>query len=475
MRCYDRMPYSQIAKVMGCSELGARALFYRAKKALAKKLSCYGMGKGALLAALVLFGKLTATSKEAAAGVCVAPATVKVGVPAALTAAAGSKTTIVCIVTAGALGVGALMATSGPDKTMAAPDQNLAANPASAFAAKTAGEYWYFFPEGTNAPVMTRFMSGSSSAGQSSCRWMQDAQANYYFDIRKHTVFINNYRRYNRDLSVWRLPTDPPELTKFLSEVEGRRPPLEYVSADGPGLMAVVQQGKNGSSLWTTRHFHVLKEEYFRSSWPAQAKLVDNRDPMHKRGWTYFKISGHIGGEMVLGSGRMPFVYDAAGENYPWLRLEAGNRLRIVDNGSEAVLYDSGGGVVAGYQGCTFFEGLPRPWMGLHTIDIVRRDAAEKGVWFETTFEPGEEKAKVMLSCKQGKLVYTIDMQTDVVERIRISTSEGRTGELRFSYLQDIEQAGGRFVEPQVGSYYGRKREQGPGLLWLVHLVNGDW
>jgi len=475
MRCYDRMPYSQIARVMGCSEFGVRALFYRAKKALGKKLSRYGLGKGALLAALVLFGKLTATSKEAAASVCVAPATVKVGATAALTAAAASKTTIVCIVTAGALGAGALIATSGPDKTMAAPNQNPASNPVRTFAARTAGEYWYFFPEGTGAPVMTRFVKGGDNTGQAYCQWMQDARANYYFDIRKHTVLINNYRRYNGDLSVWRLPTDPPDLTQFLSKLEGRHPPLEYVSADGPGLMAVVHQGKNGSSLWTTHHFHVLKEEYFRSSWPAQAKIVDNRDPMHKRGWTYFKISGHIGGKMVLGSGRMPFVYDAAGKHHPWLRLEVGSQFRIVDSGSEAALYDSGGGVAAGYEGCTFFKGLPRPWMGLHTIDIVRRDAAEKRVWFETRLEPGEEKAKVMLSCQQGKLDYTIDMQTDLVDRITIVTGDGEKGELLFSYLQDIDGAGDEFVEPQISGYYRTKRQESPATLWLLKLSNGQW
>jgi RNA polymerase sigma-70 factor (ECF subfamily) len=473
MRCYDRMPYSQIAKVMGCSELGVRALFYRAKKALAKKLSRYGLGKGALLAALVLFGKLTATSKEAAAGVCVPAATVKIGVPAALIAVAASRTAVVCLATAGVLGVATLMATSGPENTTAATSQDPPANPAPAFTGKTAGEYWYFFPEGTKGPLMTRFMSGSSIASQSYCQWMQDAKANYYFDSRRHTVFINNSRQYNSDLSVWRLPTDPPELTQLLCRVEGRPATLEYVSADGPGLMAVVQQGNSGGSLWTTRHFHVLKEEYFRSGWPAEAKVVDNRDAMHKRGWTYFKISGHMGDEMVLGSGRIPFVYDAARQNYPWLRLEAGNRLRIVDNGSKAVLYDAGGATTA-YEGGAFFKGLPRTWMGLHTVDIVRRDAAEKGVWFETDLERPEEKAKVMLSCKQGRLDYTIDMRTDVVDRIVILTSDGKEGRLVFSYVQDIDGAGDEFVEPQITTYSRTKRQERPGILWLLKLSDSQ-
>jgi len=49
MRCYDQLSYGEIAKVMECSELGVRSLFYRAKKTLAKKLSEHGLGKGALL------------------------------------------------------------------------------------------------------------------------------------------------------------------------------------------------------------------------------------------------------------------------------------------------------------------------------------------------------------------------------------------------------------------------------------------
>ena len=62
MRCYKGMKYSEIAELMKCSEFGVQALFYRAKKALAKELSHHGLGKGSLLTALLLFGKMTATS-----------------------------------------------------------------------------------------------------------------------------------------------------------------------------------------------------------------------------------------------------------------------------------------------------------------------------------------------------------------------------------------------------------------------------
>jgi RNA polymerase sigma-70 factor (ECF subfamily) len=91
MRCYDQMAYSEIAKVMGCSEFGVRSLFCRAKKALAKKLGGYGLGKSSLLIVLGVFGKITATSEAAAANVSVTAATLKVGLAASLAATATSK------------------------------------------------------------------------------------------------------------------------------------------------------------------------------------------------------------------------------------------------------------------------------------------------------------------------------------------------------------------------------------------------
>lgn len=44
MRCYDDMVYSEIAELLGSSEVGARMLFMRAKKALQKELSRNGFG-----------------------------------------------------------------------------------------------------------------------------------------------------------------------------------------------------------------------------------------------------------------------------------------------------------------------------------------------------------------------------------------------------------------------------------------------
>jgi len=48
LRCYEQMSYAEIAALMGCKELRARVLFFRAKHSLGRQLSQRGFGKGAL-------------------------------------------------------------------------------------------------------------------------------------------------------------------------------------------------------------------------------------------------------------------------------------------------------------------------------------------------------------------------------------------------------------------------------------------
>jgi hypothetical protein len=232
--------------------------------------------------------------------------------------------------------------------------------------------------------------------------------------------------------------------------VEGKGDEMEYVSGRGEGLLVIARKGGDDQSnrLRIIRHYNVLDEEYFRYKWPPGAKVVDKRDAMHKRGWTYFKITGQVYGKEVEGKGRIPFVYTASGRDWPWLELKVG------------------GSVVS--EAC--FGGLGRPWMGLHTIDTVRRDAAKERIWFETRYDKRGGKAEVLLRPSAGQIVYTVDMEKDVIEQITFSTSDGREGELKFSYLDDVDEAGSEFAEP------GRRasmREKNDGMLWLVRLMEG--
>ena len=387
MRCYKEMAYSDIARLMGCSEFGAQALFYRAKKALAKKLSSHGLGKGYLLTALVLFGKLTAATEATAASVSVTTATLKVGAAASLAAIVTSKTAIVSLTAASTIAVSTVAITHGTDNIDNGPQktgaQTSLVTPRQQ-ADRPMEQCWYFFPEGPGGSVMMRQLEFSKSGKQSYCKYLQNVHANYSYD--KGVIYINNFHMYNLDLSVRRLPTDSEDLSQFISQVEDKLADMEYVSSKRRGLLVISKRsGDNGDRVWRIdQHFNVLEEEYFQIDWPESAKIIDRRDAMHKRGWTYFRITGRINGQPVSGAGRMPFVYATSRRFSPWLKLQLGSNLRIVDNGTAACVLDASQEALAEYPGGSFFKGLGRPWMGLHTIDTVRRDAAEKEVWFET-------------------------------------------------------------------------------------------
>lgn len=200
LRCYEEMTYSEISEVMACSEFAARRLFYRAKNTLAKQLSHRGLGKGSLLTALVLFGKMTATSEAAAA----------------------SKTSVVSLTIAGVLTVGTIVATLGPDKATIGSSQEppRSAHTADPLAQALDGseECWYYYPPDAKGAVMMRLIAGTGGR-QSYCQWLQNDQANYY--KRNDTIYIENHRMWASDLTVWRLPTDSTQLRDFLSRIEG--------------------------------------------------------------------------------------------------------------------------------------------------------------------------------------------------------------------------------------------------------------
>jgi hypothetical protein len=67
--------------------------------------------------------------------------------------------------------------------------------------------------------------------------------------------------------------------------------------------------------------------------------------------------------------------------------------------------------------------------------------------------------------------VYTIDMEQDVIEKITFSTSDERKGELKFSYLQEIDNMGNEFTEPGGKTQHQKRSE---GMLWLIHLMEGE-
>ena len=111
--------------------------------------------------------------------------------------------------------------------------------------------------------------------------------------------------------------------------------------------------------------------------------------------------------------------------------------------------------------------------MGLHTIDTVRRDAAAQQIEFDTEASPDGQYANVEVLCPGVKLVYKIDLKTDVVDEITFSTDDGNTGNLRFLYLQSVSGAGQEFIPPSK-PLNEVVRKSSPGFTWLAQLMEGS-
>ncbi len=475
MRCYEEMDYDQIAQEIGSTEFSARVLFFRAKNALAKQLSRRGLGKGALLGALILFGKLTAPSKAAAAQITVTATTMKVGLTAAAAAVAVSGKAAVITFTAVAAvtlapAIVSTQSMEGKDSAMLIPGSTVSRT----IAGQPINDYWFFYPEGAGGPVMMRQTRPVGSGSQSICQWLQNDDANYHYDLSRNEVTINNYHMWDSDLSVARLPTDSPQLSAFLTKMDGKASRFDPVFQIEKGTLVIAREETvSPTRSWSTRHINVLNEDYFQCDWPDGVVVTDKRDDIHKTGWTYFQISGHIGDQPVNGRGRMPLIYSAVREVIPTLRLQIGNRFQVADGLGGTWWLDRLQKVRIDYLPGSFFEGLARPWMGLHTIDIIRRDAAIRQIEFQTRLSHDRNRSQIMVIHGDLRILYTIDMNRDWIESISLAERQASgewkdTGLLSFTYDQHLP-AGDLGLD--VRSVQGTKIAPSPGIRWLIALA----
>ena len=111
----------------------------------------------------------------------------------------------------------------------------------------------------------------------------------------------------------------------------------------------------------------------------------------------------------------------------------------------------------------------------MHTIDIIRRDAARRRVAFRTMPVRNKEEVIVRVYYEDERnnteLVYGIDMENDIIEDIRFEVRNRIIGSLVFSYLQDIEQGVDEFIAPTIAQNPEDPTRPGAGILWLVDLA----
>jgi hypothetical protein len=482
------LKFADVAVAMQCSELGARMMFFRANNALRKKLSRYGLSKSLMLMCLGLFGKLTAPA-EAAGEVTVSAASAKVGIGAAVVSIISTKigitaiaATVVAIASVG--GVKALSGPSLPDRSQitsfefATQIQN---STGGAISSLSAGlfDHRFYFPDGSNGPLFTRTVRWNPHRSLELCSWLQNDQANYYYHAGEQKVFINNYRSWADNFRVSRLPTDPPGFTEFLSEVEGINKRIDYKRDRRTGLIinSVDKRFVDVPNFKTDYRYNHLDADMFEYNWPQDVPVVDERDRMHARGWTYFTVEGSLGGRKVSGYGQIPLVYASLKERPPWLVLSIGDDLRIIDCNKGSCIIRSDDTIVESYRAGSFFTGLSQPWMGLHTIDILRRNAVKERIWFDTALSRNYKDALITMLCddnrRRADMVYVVDLEKDLVKGIRFRVSARHAGSLKFNYLQDIESNNDIFTEPLLPVDGGRKTAQPPGVTWLIDLAEG--
>jgi len=435
------------------------------------------------LTSLIIFGQVTSPSTTVASQISVTTATTQVGVAATLTGIIGSAKGLATAGAVGVLAVGTAIY-SGPEGQTPPQTQAIQtklvtiASPSSA-KADSPSENWYYLPQGSDGPLMMRAVSNAATSKSSLSLWLQNAEANYTFDSSQKTVALNNHKMWQPDLSVFRLPTDTLELSDFISLVESRESPIELVAPTGKNFLVIssFDEASQGFLSQVTKNENLLDEQFFQFNWPNGVTVVDRRDVMHKRGWTYFRITGELAGRRVTGQGRIPFVYENYLTESPWLRLQIDDSVEIIDSRSGSWVLDAQGDTISQAKPQSYFTGLSRPWMGLHTIDSIRRDAAEKYLMFETRVSEDRSFAEVVVSAdmesKSFQLVFAIDMQRDVLTSISIAQQAGESwesaGELHFDYLQNLSSDTGEFIEPRARRYGSKEEPQ--GLLWILNLA----
>jgi len=498
LRCFEELSYAEIGQTMGCSETDARTCFFRARQSLKKQLSRRGFSRSSLLIALALFGKLTAPGEAATVSVS-SSALAGVGIWARLLAlarlhwvkTAGTAAGLIFVI------VGGLYFRPGriPDRADVrsvhyitqgvwnGPGANSSSS--SAFAgyagqsskapvSKGSYETWQYFPQGPDGPMIRREKRRDIEQKKEYCSWLQDGKANYYYDPGKNIVYV-----VNRPLEALLLPTDSAKLAGFILDMCGRDPRISYRRSKRSGLLKQMIDNRvpEVGRFTTSYEYNKPDERIFQQDWPEEISVVDQRDQMHKRGWTYMRITGQIGDSEIRGRGRIPFTYAAYRQHQPWLELQVGRTLRIVDVPAGACLLDNSGQIRRKYTASSCFKGLSRPWMGISTYDTVRRDAAEQAIRFD--FKQAGGTAEVTLYKEEDRLrthlLYVIDMDKDIVARIEFSTLGGAApteGILRFSYLDDISREVDNYAAPDSFDYQSLA-EKPTETPWLLQLAQG--
>ncbi len=509
LRCFESMQYQEIASATGCSKATARVQFLRARQKVKSSMKKQGLSKMAVLPALALFGKLTA-GEALAASITPAGLTFETGLTTIETiivtikayflktaVAAMATTTTVFLGHAAWIqthphpypvrnevqsvhytvqGIGLLNEGKPTQAVKPSSRSSKADVDAGPYYCKGAYEQWLHFPEGPDGPIFVRMQrwgldKQTLQRTGKLCAWLQNGSENYYYDSGGNIIYITN-----DPIGMLVLPTDPAPMVDFILRHSAYQDNVKYAHDRKTGLLKTKKDNRVPSvkNYKTGYAYNTLNEEDFQPFWPDNAGVIDERDSMHRRGWTYLTVKGNIGTLKIQGKGRIPFSYIDSKEHSPWLDIQVGDSIRMLDTVNGACLIDKKTGQTAIFEPGTFFAGLGRPWIGIRAFDTLRRDAASEQIPFSAKRK--DELGTVTLKQKRDqntfKILYSIDMSKDVIDTIELASDGSRPvqGRLTFSYAQQLEDWPETFNEPVLPVEISDENQREP-YHWLWGLL----
>ncbi|AQT69780.1 Sigma-24 [Anaerohalosphaera lusitana] len=503
LRCYENLSYEQIASIMNCSETAARVQFYRAKCSLKRRLHRKGVTTVPMFLALLgLFGQITSPTQAATR---VSAESLKVGALGTTVGWSMSKVgaCILMMIASVAVVGGAFFVNgaavsgygSAPDtqiksfhfikhawKEAYIPTANLRVGRSLS---KGAYEQWFYFPEGIEGPMFKMMQRWDPQVENKLCSWLLDEDGQRYYHSGQNTIYVMNNPLAKRNTA--RFPSDSEDFCAFLESMEGEEKGVEYIRDAKTGLLKEIIDHRfiNAPDFVSgieTNSFDETEFGDFKYKWHRDAKVVDERDAIHQQGWTVYEISGKINGQEVYGRCRIPFVFGTRGEHPPMLNLAVGDSYRVLDSPEGAYVVNTDNEVITSYPAGSFFKGLIRPWYGLHTIDLVRREAAK--LWIPFSVENYEydgyrhlKRIVKLHNCPEYNdlaVSFTIDIDANEISRIEFEGEAGtEVGVLEFDYPTVPGEITEEVEMPVVDKTWFSKREP-RGILWLFDMAKGS-
>jgi hypothetical protein len=293
---------------------------------------------------------------------------------------------------------------------------------------------------------------------------------------------VNYYGPSSIDRGLTLIPTDRREMVDFIYEVEGKTQESTGVALHfdpASGLLTRMDHSAytNVPDYQIIVKYNSLDETDFQNVIPSSAKVVDQRDAIHKQGWAYFRVRGKIDSMKIEGYGRIPFYYHGYREQHPWMVLDIGSSVRLVDVSNGAYVLDTDEKILAAYHSLSFFEGLSRPWAGFHTYDTIGRDAAKRRLVYSYEFTDDGDTIYLTLNTlfedQPLNISYTIDVKRDLVLAIYFMQpgSERPIGQLEFEYLTSVDPETNGFDVPDIDAITeNQSRLKKMDTFWLGEL-----